>query len=239
MKVLPYLCSLLLTMAGVNGETHYNGFLEDVIQEWGLLSPMIVVNEDFPDLCITSQLALCISCTEPPRHIALVLKESKQDSMIFGPGLENLCQDLDQLEPSVFRSNKLVFAPMECSDLIRLRLDSNIVFYQQEKTGKYSLFDKFAVKDGPAITIKLGQWNTVHGMRFQNHRNKNRWDRRTDLRGAELVNSLASIGPWSVLLRDAHGNVVGSKGVLQNSLFYIADKLNLTIKTVEMKYDGP
>ena len=84
------------------------------------------------------------------------------------------------------------------------------------------------------MTIELGQWDMVHGIRLQNY--KNRWDRRTDLKGAELVNSLASYGrSWSELVRDTDGNVVGSKGELQNILFYITNRLNLTIKTVEMK----
>ena len=69
MRALPHLGPLLLLfMAGVNGEDHFNEFLEDVILEWKLRSPTIVVQEDFPDLCITSQLVLCVSSNELSKH---------------------------------------------------------------------------------------------------------------------------------------------------------------------------
>ena len=52
------------------------------------------------------------------------------------------------------------------------------------------------------------------------------------------MNSLRTTGPWSILLRDADGNVVGSRGQLQDLMFYMAERVNLSIKAIEEIYDG-
>ena len=113
-----------------------------------------------------------------------------------------------------------------------MKLDSNILFYKEEEPGTYQLLDKFAVKGGPPIVIDLGKWDPSYGMIIQNY--KDRWDRRTDLRGAEIVNSLNTYGPWSVLLKDGDGKVVGSMGEMQELIFCITERLNINIKTIEM-----
>ena len=242
MKKMPCLVLLLVTLEVVKGQDHFEVFLGDLIHEWNLRSPTIVVQDDLPDLCKTYQLVLCvlsdINTAEFAGHIANVARGSRQDSLIFGPGQDHrqLLEDIEQVEPFMFRLNIPVFMPLEYSSMIELRLDSHVVFYEEEKPGTYKLLDKFAVKGGPPIVIDLGKWDFSYGMRLQNH--KNRWDRRTDLRGTEIVNSLATIGPWSILLKDADGNVVGSKGELQELLFHITERLNLSIKTIELDLRG-
>lgn len=242
MKKLSYLILLLQILKGIHGEDHFEGFLENLIKEWNLRSPTIVVQVDPPDICLTSQWVLCIfgkmDTTELAGHLANIERGSKQDSLIFGPGQNHgqLLVDIEHVDPFMFRLNTPVFMPLEYSDMIELRLDSNVVFYEEEKPGTYKLLDKFAVKGGPPIVIDLGKWDSSYGMRLHNH--KNRWDRRTDLRGAEIVNSLRTFGPWSILLKDADGNVVGSRGQLQDLMFYMAERVNLSIKTTEQIYDG-
>ena len=234
--------SLLLILKGIKGDDHFEGFIGDIISEWNLQSPTIVVQDDLPDMCKTSQWVLCVDSTmdtaELAGNIANVGMGSKQDSLIFGTGKDHgqLLDDIEQVEPFIYRSNTPVFMPLEYTDMIKLRLDSNIIFYEEEKPGTYKLLDKFAVKGGPPIVIDLGKWDFSYGMRLQNY--KNRWDRRTDLRGAEIVNSLATYGPWSILLKSANGTVVGSTGELQTGIFHITEKLNLTIRTVELVDDG-
>ena len=238
MQKLPCLVFLLFIMKGIHGEDPFEGFLGDLIDEWNLQSPTIVVQDDLPGLCSTSQWVVCVfsdmDTTELAEHIAKIARGSKQDSLIFGPGQGHvqLLDNIEQVEPSMFRSNTLVIMPLEYSGMIELRLDSNVVFYEEEKRGAYNLLDKFAVKGGPPIAIDLGKWDASYGMRLHNY--KNRWDRRTDLRGAEMVNSLNTLGPWSILLKDVDGNVIGSVGQLQDMIFYITERVNLTIKTVEL-----
>ena len=238
MKEIFFLVLVLLILKRINGDGNFDGFLGDIILEWNLRSPTIVVQDDLPDMCWTSHWALCVpsnvDTTELASHIANVGRGSKQDSLIFGPSHDHgqLLGDIEQVEPFMFRLNTPVFMPLEYSDMIGLKLDSNIIFYEEGEPGTYRLLDKFAVKGGPPIVIELGKWDISYGMRLQNY--KNRWDRRTDLRGAEIINSLATYGPWSILLKDADGNVLGSKGELQNLIFYITERLNLSIKTIEM-----
>ena len=237
MKIIIFVVSLLFILKGINGDDHFDWFLGDLIHEWNLRSPTIVVNDHLPDMCRTSYWILCLhssmDTTELAGHITNVDRGNKQDSLIFGPGQDHqLFDDIEQVKPLMFRLNTPVFMPLEYSDMIELKLDSNILFYEEEEPGTYKLLDKFAVKGGPPIVIELGKWDFSYGMRLKSH--KNRWDRRTDLRGAEIVNSLATYGPWSILLKDADGNVVGSQGELQHLIFYIADRLNLSIRTIEM-----
>ena len=68
-----------------------NGMLrtKDVIVTYALLSPTVVVGARVPQLCLEQQWVLCISHTgeeripEVARHIAMMNKDRKQDSVIF------------------------------------------------------------------------------------------------------------------------------------------------------------
>ena len=60
MKKLSYLILLLQILKGIHGEDHFEGFLDDLIKEWNLQSPTIVVQVGPPDICLTSQWVLCI-----------------------------------------------------------------------------------------------------------------------------------------------------------------------------------
>ena len=62
---------------------------KDVIVTYALLSPTVVVGARVPQLCLEQQWVLCISHTgeeripEVARHIAMMNKDRKQDSVIF------------------------------------------------------------------------------------------------------------------------------------------------------------
>ena len=74
----------------------------------------------------------------------------KQDGLIF-EGTQShkaLLENLLSLAPEMFRSDCPVFMPLEYSDIVELRLDSHIIFYEQHGDGGYSLVDKFAVNGG-------------------------------------------------------------------------------------------
>ena len=70
----------------------------------------------------------------------------------------------------------------------------------------------------------------------------NRWERRTDLRGAVLVNGFSVSGVWAnfkrfkngSVIKDDLGNIVGSHGLFQDMLFYMTDRLNLRVSTLGM-----
>ena len=47
------------------------------------------------------------------------------------------------------------------------------------------------------------------------------------------MNCLFNMLPFEEIVKDKNGNIIGSKGLLQDYLFYITDKLNVTIRIIE------
>ena len=77
---------------------------------------------------------------------------------------------------------------VEHQDIVKLRLDSNIIFFEENQSG-YTLVDRYAIKGSDQMQQKLGSWNKQSGMRLI--KSILRWNRRRDLHGAEIVNTLA------------------------------------------------
>ena len=48
--------------------------------------------------------------------------------------------------------------PIEYGSLMSLRLDNNIIFYENITGGSYTIYDSYAVKGGRSITTKLLEW---------------------------------------------------------------------------------
>ena len=72
---------------GIHGNDRFDGFLVDLIQEWNLRLPTVVVQNDLPEACRTSSMVLCVQShgedtTELARHIANVYNGIKHDSVI-------------------------------------------------------------------------------------------------------------------------------------------------------------
>ena len=218
-------------------------FVIDVIETWQLLSPTIVFQDEMPTMCMKHQWILCLTIDmgifETAEHLDRIFKTRKQDGIIFvgDEGHGQLVRQLVKVTPFIFSSNCPVFMPADYTNDIRMRLDSNMIFYKEESLGTYKLLDKFAVKGGPIIVLELGYWNVDEGVFLQ--ASMNRWDRRTDLKGATLRNCLLDNSYWANFKRDESGNITGSKGYFQDMLFYITEKLNLTIETVGGKFERP
>ena len=69
----------------------------------------------------------------------------------------------------------------------------------------------YAVRDNTPIKQSFGTWSKQNGLMLQ--LSKNRWDRRTDLQGAEVVNAIFITSRQLMKLDlDINGNVVGSRG---------------------------
>ena len=212
--------------------------LVDIIEAWQLLSPtIIVVEEETPKLCMTHQWTLCLTNDMDnnylAEHMASMHQGRKQDGVIFAGigGHRQLIKDLAGLTPSLFRSNCPVFLPIDYSRDIKLRLDSNVVFYQEDSPTNYKFLDKFAVKGALPTTLNLAKWNMQKGFTF--HASKNRWERRTDLGGVALANTFPHNKNWATFIKDENGTIVGSSGLFQDKLLYITDKLNLTVRTTD------
>ena len=212
-------------------------FIRDIIMTWKLLSPTIIFGEKFPDLCRSKDMILCVTndvkTMELAEHLAIVYKDRKQDGLIFvdSPGHEQLLIDISKLVPSMFTSNYPVFIPEEYSSMVELRLDSNLIFFENTGLLGTKLLDIFAVKGGPPIRLEIGGWDIDNRMIL--YKSLNRWERRTDLKGAKFVNGVCAKGNWADLVKDDEGNIVRTTGFFQEKLFYIIDGLNLTIENFE------
>ena len=155
-------------------------------------------------------------------HVANLFRMGKQDSLIF-VGNDTNEEMLKQLvdfyqtievianERPIFRSNCPIFLPLDFSDMVELRLDSNMIFYQKEGQ-TYNVVDKFTVNGSSPIVLDLGLWNASEGLALSMSRN--RWDRRTDLMGTTF-----GIADWE-----------GPNFGYQLGILHFLDILNLTIE---------
>ena len=133
--------------------------------------------------------------------------------------------------------------PVEYSNKIEHRLDNNILFYENMGQERYNLVDIFAIKGGRPIVLDMGTW--VKGSGVQLERKINRWDRRRDLMGAKFVNTLKYNDDYGYFIynnsngeiflqnesRCCNGTVIGLGGTYQDIVFYMTERLNLTVET--------
>ena len=209
--------------------SNFDHFVIDVIALYKLTSPTVIIGDDsdeIPEYCISSWV-LCISNAKEDnliivaQYLIAIHKENKQDGIIFTDQQKNneLVELLSREVPSVFTSNCPVLMPIDYDDLVKLRLDSNIIYYQKgTNPDSYKLVDKFAVKERPLITLHIGTWDTSNGIILE--KSLNRWDRRTDLKGVEIISGL-----WITL--DSTYQIW-----FQDQLSCITNKLNLTTQSV-------
>ena len=232
-------CILLLALAfGNSCEANVlETFVKSIIDKWQLLSPTVIVQDDIPEICMILDWVLCLTTdldiAEFKQQLDSYHQSRQQDSIIFigRQGHEDLIMNLATHLPSLFSSNIPVFMPAEYTTFISLRLDSNVIFYENERPGTYELVDTFAVKGGPPIVIPVGYWNIEEGVILKE--SMNRWDRRTDLKGANFYNCVYFHTWLAEFIRDKSGKIIGTKGYLQDVLFYVTEKLNLNVVTVE------
>ena len=168
-------------------------------------------------------------------YVTNLYKLRRQDGLFF-IGKENpteLLEHLQTLVPDMFRTDIPIFMPMEHSGTVQLRLDSNFIFYTEQGDGTYRLTDKFAVNFNqshqvPAIELDLGTWRhwgngrsavelvkSLYRVNVPAMASLYRWNRRTNLTGI----------PFSVTNEPEEHQ----KAVVQESLSYMARKLNLSV----------
>ena len=91
-------------------------------------------------------------------HIAMLFQQRIKDGVFFvGTEInQEWLTHVATLEPLLFRSSSPIFMPKAFLHMVKLRLDSNIVFYEKDINGKYHLMDIFAIKGGTPIEIEIG-----------------------------------------------------------------------------------
>ena len=232
---LLFLSSIIIT---AHAEDSVNSFIVDVIAEFRLTSPTIIFVGDVPPICMETDWSLCIENSQNDaalisKHLETLHLSRKQDGVIFadgGNGMTSLIEEISHLTPSLFRSPCPFILPLAYSDFIKLRLDSNLLFYKKESNHSFMLIDMYTFKVEPTITKELGLWNKRTGLEL--YASINRWNRRTDLKGGMLINTLKFYKNRAEPIFDSQGKVISTKGSMQDMLYTIAERLNLTIVTV-------
>ena len=247
----------LFLCSHVQGSAEVGKFVEDIIVKWRLRSPTIVMGEDtgIPQLCFRHQWVLCLTSDmdshEVTDQLANTFRKRKQDGTIFvgDKGHRELVRQLAIDVPTIFASGCPLFLPVEYKNEIKLRLDSNVIFYEGPIDGKYKFMDIFAVKNESPITLGLGIWQKSTGIDL--YMSNNRWDRRRDLKRATLVNAVCYNGLGAFFIykekekrcyrrniripaKEQNCTIVGSGGHTQEILFYITKTLNMEIITKEV-----
>ena len=211
---------------------HLENFINDLVRTWKLLLPTIIFEDEIPPLCWEHERMLCVKNDGTAKNLAEILtiihRNRKQDGIIFVGNHEQLLMEVAKLVPSFFRSECPAFMPKNSQSLMKLRLDSNIIFFEEVTQTEYKLEDSFAVKGGPTITLDFGKWEEESGIKLQ--MSMNRWERRTDLKGAIFVNGLFSKGNWAGMIKDDNGTIIGTTGYYQEMLLYILSGLNVNLK---------
>ena len=133
-------CPLLLFLCNIAWaddmvELH---FVTDLIAENQLRMPTAIFEEGIPDFCMTNTRIHCISSEDTDygaviEHVFQLHNNSRQDALIVVGGGEGHRQLLTRLSNDVtmsvvFTSNYPAFMPLEYSNDIALRLDSQVTF---------------------------------------------------------------------------------------------------------------
>ena len=123
-------------------------FLSDIILEWNLRLPTVILSEEVPNLCMTHKEILCLPYIEGiemlVQQLAILDQNMRQDGIIVVGNQDSLVKELQNLSPALLRSSYPIFLPMECSSVVELRLDSNMIFYEIDDGSSYNLVDMFA-----------------------------------------------------------------------------------------------
>ena len=231
----------ILADAECSDIVEFGNFVNSIIDAWRLQSPTLVVQGDLPPLCMRREWMLCLTTNSDSEdlveHLTTLHKQRKQDGIIFlgKEGLETMLKQLNADVPTMLTSNNPVFMSASFQDNIALRLDSNVIFYEEKLGGRYELYDIFAVKDELPIREELGYWDMKSGISLLT--SMNRWDRRTNLMGASFITAVTEYSFTTGFIRDEKGNIVGIKGMFSDQLHYITDQLNVTVEIVDVPWD--
>ena len=110
-----------------------------------------------------------------------------------------------------------------------LRLDSNwYTIHDMFGThNSYRVKEQYRVKQGNVITSDLGSWTQEDGLIVVI---PNKWERRSDLNGALLVNTVLNYDPLSILEKDRMVNKdrMDYDGFMADLFFFLKDRLNFT-----------
>ena len=144
------------------------------------------------------------------------VKDSNQDLVVFlGTNHTNLITTLDK-ETYVFRLPLVTIIMGDITDMINLRLDTNIVSIEHNsETNGYLLKDIYSIKKGPKVSKEFGTWSIDAGLTVKT---LNVHERRQNLGGIQLRDALLPYAKITKPTFDQNDQVIESGGVFQEYL---------------------
>ena len=131
MKELLVLLIMISKSPGVTCQNKWTKFVDDIIAEWKLLNPTLVVGGEevwAVDFCFNKTWVLCLindheqKISQVADHLGTVHSKSKQDGLVF-VGTSNymlqLIESLAAQQPMMFRSGRPTFMPTDYASAIR------------------------------------------------------------------------------------------------------------------------
>ncbi len=117
---------------------------------------------------------------------------------------------------------------------LKLRLDSQLYFYDASNPKFTTLHEVYAIKGGPPMQRHIGNWKANEALDVFEPRF---WQRRSNLQETEIINGLRPFSLISQLKLDEDGNVLNYTGIFADTMDRMAKKLNFTHTKVRSR-DG-
>ena len=90
------------------------------------------------------------------------------------------------------------------------------MYYQLRSDGSISIFEEYTIKGTWTKRNEIGSWSNSTGIKIHT---SNIWERRGNLTGITLYNTILRYWPVTLVVRNDQGEIVGSDGYLPQLLF--------------------
>ncbi len=216
---------VLMTTAESEGGHLLAEFVADYLAFYGLGHAYLVTQDR--ESCSDFNSFTCIEYSAsnivPTSRLVSSLASDKDSSLVFLAKQDHSAL-LEDLNRSVFRSAIPVFLEKPIRINLSLSLDSRVYLYT-ELSNSISLEETYAIKNGPLVTNQVGVWTAKSGLQIDTPQI---WERRGDLRGVALIDSLLEFKPLAEYIY--HGkNLIGATGLFVDVLKALSERLNFTI----------
>jgi hypothetical protein len=159
------------------------------------------------------------------------LKQKKNSDVMFfvGSGHRKLLQRLSKKDRRFFTGITYI-VQNDPSLRLTLRLDTNMFSFESEGAAEgFLMYEHYGIKGGDTITRMIGKWSREVGLTVHN---PVIWERRSDLFGTILTNSIVDYEGVAQIKYNSQGKIVGTTGCLSDILDVLIDYLNFTTLTV-------
>ena len=227
---------ILTSRFGAEGNEDVEQLFSGIIKAFGASNPVFVLRSEVSvsknSECDTPCSYLYYnddddaSYEEVIQHIS-ALVDSKQLEMLFfiGSGHYDLICHL-QNNLGVFNSDAYAIMDSQYRRVgISLRLDTKILFFERTNDPGFRLLEQYSVMGTRVESRQVGYWRKVGGLRMTS---RGIWERRSNLMGVQLRNTVLAQGTLATVVRDSTGGLVTAGGSMQAVWRHLEGILNFT-----------